>query len=148
LELAMPRSPDFLGATGIGVSDLRASAEFYKAALGMTEQRSIRIDYMDEIILVHESRSALVLMHWTDGSERNYKDVPVKLVFYVTDPVATAQKIKAAGGVMTREPAPIESLGGAMVGLGKDLDGYVVELLQAPEPKERTDETDAARASA
>jgi len=144
----MPRSPDFLGATGIGVSDLRASAEFYKTALGMTEQRTVKIDYMDEIILVHEARSALVLMHWTDGSERNYKDVPVKLVFYVTDPVATAEKIKAAGGVMTREPAPIESMGGAVVGLGKDLDGYVVELLQAPEPKERTNASDAARAPA
>jgi len=144
----MPRSPDFLGATGIGVSDLRASAEFYKAALGMTEQRTVKIDYMDEIILVHEARSALVLMHWTDGSERNYRDVPVKLVFYVSDPVATAERIKAAGGVMTREPAPIESMGGAVVGLGKDLDGYVVELLQAPEPKERTNASDAARASA
>ena len=143
----MPRSPDFLGATGIGVSDLRASAEFYKSALGMTEQRTVKIDYMDEIILVHEARSALVLMHWTDGSARNYKDVPVKLVFYVTDPVATAEKIKAAGGVMTREPAPIDSLGGAVVGLGKDLDGYVVELLQAPEPRERTIES-ATRASA
>ena len=143
----MPRSPDFLGATGIGVSDLRASAEFYKSALGMTEQRTVKIDYMDEIILVHEARSALVLMHWTDGSARNYKDVPVKLVFYVTDPVATAEKIKAAGGVMTREPAPIDSLGGAVVGLGKDLDGYVVELLQAPEPRERTGES-AVRTSA
>ena len=143
----MPRSPDFLGATGIGVSDLRASAEFYKSALGMTEQRTVKIDYMDEIILVHEARSALVLMHWTDGSARNYKDVPVKLVFYVTDPVATAEKIKAAGGVMTREPTPIDSLGGAVVGLGKDLDGYVVELLQAPEPRERTIER-ATRASA
>jgi predicted enzyme related to lactoylglutathione lyase len=131
----MPRSADYLGATGIGVSDLRASAEFYKAALGMTELRSVKIDYMDEIILVHESRSALVLMHWTDGSQRNYKDVPVKLVFYVTDPVAAAARIKQAGGSMTREPAPIESLGGAVVGMGKDLDGYVVELLQAPEPK-------------
>jgi len=49
---------------------------------------------------------------------------------------------------MTREPAPIESMGGAVVGLGKDLDGYVVELLQAPEPKERTNASDAARASA
>jgi predicted enzyme related to lactoylglutathione lyase len=87
-------------------------------------------------------------MHWTDGSERNYRDVPVKLVFYVSDPVATAERIKAAGGVMTREPAPIESMGGAVVGLGKDLDGYVVELLQAPEPKERTNASDAARASA
>jgi lactoylglutathione lyase len=139
----MPRSPDFLGATGIGVSDLRASAEFYKSALGMTEQRTVKIDYMDEIILVHEARSALVLMHWTDGSPRNYKDVPVKLVFHVTDPIATAEKIKAAGGVMTREPAPIESLGGAVVGLGKDLDGYVVELLQAPEPRDRTTENAA-----
>jgi len=131
----MPRSPDYLGATGIGVSDLRASAEFYKAALGMTELRTVKIDYMDEIILVHESRSALVLMHWTDGSQRNYKDVPVKLVFYVTDPVAAAARIKQAGGSITREPAPIESLGGAVVGMAKDLDGYVVELLQAPEPK-------------
>ena len=144
----MPRSPDFLGATGIGVSDLRASAEFYKAALGMTEQRTVKIDDMDEIILVHEARSALVLMHWTDGSERNYRNLPVKLVFYVTDPVATAEKIKAAGGVMTREPIPLESLGGGLVGLGKDLDGYVVELLQAPEPRDKTLSADAARASA
>ena len=34
----------------------------------MTEQRTVKIDYMDEIILVHEARSALVLMHWTDGT--------------------------------------------------------------------------------
>lgn len=130
----MPRSPDFLGATGIGVSDLRASAEFYKAALGMTELRTVKVDYMDEVILVHEARSALVLMHWTDGSARNYKDVPVKLVFYVTDPKAAAERIRQAGGTMTREPAPFGD-DGMIVGLGKDPDGYVVELLQSPEPK-------------
>ena len=28
--------------------------------------------------------------------------------------------------------APVEAFGGAMIGLCKDLDGYVVELLQAP----------------
>lgn len=131
----MPRSPDFIGATGIGVSDLRKSAEFYKAALGLKETRTFKLDYMDEIVLAHEGRNAVVLMHWTDGSARNYKDVPVKLVFYVTDPVAVAARIKAAGGIMTREPAPIETLDGVVVGLGKDLDGYVIELLQAPEPK-------------
>lgn len=131
----MPRSPDFLGATGIGVSDLAASAVFYKAALGLKETQTFKLDYMDEIVLAHEGRTAVVLMHWTDGSERNYRDVPVKLVFYVTDPAAVAARIKAAGGTMTREPAPIASLGGAVVGLGKDPDGYVIELLQAPEPK-------------
>lgn len=131
----MPRSPDFLGATGIGVSDLQASAAFYKAALGLQEVRTFKLDYMDEIVLAHEGRNAVVLMHWTDGSARNYKDVPVKLVFYVTDPVGVADRIRQAGGRITLEPAPIASLGGAIVGLAKDPDGYVIELLQAPEPK-------------
>ena len=131
----MPRSTDFIGATGIGVSDLAASSAFYQAALGMQVTQTFELDHMDEIVLAHEGRNALVLMHWTDGSARNYKDVPVKLVFFVSDPVAVAARIKAAGGTMTREPAPIESLGGAMVGLGTDLDGYVVELLQATEAK-------------
>jgi lactoylglutathione lyase len=131
----MPRSTDFIGATGIGVSDLAASSAFYQAALGMQVTQTFELDHMDEIVLAHEGRNALVLMHWTDGSARNYKDVPVKLVFFVSDPVAVAARIKAAGGTMTREPAPIESMGGAMVGLGTDPDGYVVELLQAPAAK-------------
>jgi lactoylglutathione lyase len=131
----MPRSPDYLGATGIGVSDLARSAAFYEAALGMKPVQTFKLAHMDEIVMSHEARSAVVLMHWTDGSARNYQDVPVKLVFYVTDPVAAAKAIKAAGGTITLEPAPMESLGGAIVGLGKDLDGYVIELLQAAPPK-------------
>ena len=142
----MPRSPDFLGATGIGVSDLQASATFYKAALGLEEIRTFKLDYMDEIVLAHEGRNAVVLMHWTDGSPRNYKDVPVKLVFYVTDPVAMADRIRKAGGRITLEPAPIASLGGAVVCLAKDPDGYVIELLQAPEPKAPTESREAATA--
>lgn len=142
----MPRSADFLGATGIGVSDLQASATFYKAALGLQEVRTFKLDYMDEIVLAHEGRTAVVLMHWTDGSPRNYKDVPVKLVFYVTDPVAVAGRIRDAGGRITLEPAPIASLGGAVVGLAKDPDGYVIELLQAPEAKARAEDQVAATA--
>jgi lactoylglutathione lyase len=53
-------------------------------------------------------------------------------VFYVTDPAAIAAKIRAAGLEITREPAPIESLGGAVVCLGKDPDGYTIELIQNP----------------
>ncbi|WGM39943.1 VOC family protein [Caulobacter sp. NIBR1757] len=128
----MTRSPDYLGATGIGVSDLEASAAFYKAALGMKELQRIKLPYMDEIILGHDGRVALVLMHWTDGSDRRYRNLPIKLVFYVTDPLAVAANLVEAGGMMTFGPAPVEAFGGAMIGLGKDLDGYVVELLQAP----------------
>ena len=131
----MPRSTDYIGATGIGVSDLEESAQFYEKALGMVRAQTISIDYMDEIVLVHPGRNAVVLMHWTDGSERNYRDLPVKLVFYVEDPTAVAARIREAGGTITREPAPLPSFENAIVGLTRDLDGYVVELLQAPPPK-------------
>ncbi|HEX4097660.1 MAG TPA: VOC family protein [Caulobacteraceae bacterium] len=124
------RSPDFLTAVGIGVSDLDRSADFYSRVLGMKVLQTFKLDYMDEIMLAHEGRNAVVLMHYTDGSVRNYKDNPVKLVFYVTDPVGLAAKIRAEGLEITREPAPIESLGGSVVCLAKDPDGYVIELIQ------------------
>src|ERR1700760_4250779 len=122
----MPRSPDFLGAVGIGVSDIARSTEFYTRAPGMTVSQTLKLDHMDEVILVHPSRTAVVLMHWTDGSARDYGNLPVKLVFYVTDPAAIADRIKAEGLEVTRYPAPLPSFGNAMVGLAKDPDGYVV----------------------
>lgn len=126
------RSPDFLTAVGIGVADLERSEAFYRDVLGMKRTGVFKVEYMDEVMLAHEGRSAVVLMHYTDGSVRNYRDNPVKLVFYVTDPAALTAKIKAAGLEITRDPAPIESLGGAVVALAKDPDGYVIELIQRP----------------
>jgi lactoylglutathione lyase len=126
------RSPDFLTAVGIGVSDLARSEDFYSRVLGMKRTGVFKLDYMDEVMLAHEGRSAVVLMHWTDGSARNYRDVPVKLVFYVTDPKGMIEAIRAEGLAITHEPAPNAGLGGAVVGLAKDPDGYVVELIQAP----------------
>jgi lactoylglutathione lyase len=128
----MARSPNSLGAVGIGVSDLTRSVDFYSRVLGMTQTQTFKLDYMDEVVLAYEGRSAVVLMHYTDGSARNYKDLPIKLVLYVTDPKAIAAAIRADGLEIIREPAPIETLGGAMVGLAKDPDGYTIELLQAP----------------
>ena len=126
------RSPDFLTAVGIGVSDLAASEAFYRDVLGMKRTGTFHLDYMDEVMLAHEGRNAVVLMHYTDGSARNYRDNPVKLVFYVTDPNAFANRIRDVGLEITREPEPIESLGGAVVCLAKDPDGYVIELIQRP----------------
>ena len=139
----MVRSPNLLGAVGIGVSDLKRSTDFYSRVIGMTQTQTFSLDYIEEVVLAFEGRTAVVLMHYTDGSARNYKDNPVKLVFYVTDPAAIAAKVKAAGLEVTREPAPIESLGGAVVCLAKDPDGYVIELIQAPAMTERA-KTDAA----
>jgi lactoylglutathione lyase len=126
------RSPDFLTAVGIGVSDLARSTAFYRDVLGMQEQRTFKLGYMDEVMLAHEGRNAVVLMHYTDGSERNYRDNPVKLVFYVTDPAAIAAKVKAAGQEVTQQPAANANMGGALICMAKDPDGYVIELIQRP----------------
>ena len=132
------RSPDFLTAVGIGVSDLARSSAFYQGVLGMKHMQDFHLDYMDEVMLAHEGRNAVVLMHYTDGSARNYRDNPVKLVFYVTDPAAIAARIRSAGLEVTHEPAASPNLGGSVVCLAKDPDGYVIELIQRPEPATRT----------
>jgi len=131
-EGAAMRSDDFLTAVGIGVADLERSEAFYRDVLGMKRTGTFHLDYMDEVMLAHEGRSAVVLMHYTDGSARNYRDNPVKLVFYVTDPAGLAAKIKADGLEVTHEPTPNAGMGGAVICLAKDPDGYVIELIQRP----------------
>ena len=140
------RSPNFLTAVGIGVSDLRRSVDFYTRVLGMQQTQTFKLDYMDEIVVAHEGRSAVVLMHYTDGSARNYKDNPVKLVFYVTDPAGLIEAIRADGLEITREPEPVAGMGGAVIGLAKDPDGYVIELIEAPGVRQAASETASATA--
>ncbi|MDP3736587.1 MAG: VOC family protein [Hyphomonadaceae bacterium] len=127
---APPQKDPLLSAVGIGVSDLEKSAAFYMDVMGMEKIRTYELDYMNEILLRYpDGESYLVLMHWIDGSKRNYKDNPIKLVTRVKDPMALAAKIKAAGFEVTREPQPSDQVGGATVGFAKDPDGYVLELL-------------------
>jgi catechol 2,3-dioxygenase-like lactoylglutathione lyase family enzyme len=126
------RSQDFLTAVGIGVADLEKSKAFYRDVLGMQHVRDFKVEYMDEVMLAHEGRNAVVLMHYNDGSERNYRDNPVKLVFYVTDPAAIAARVKASGQEVTHEPTANANMGGALICMARDPDGYVIELIQRP----------------
>lgn len=133
---AAPAQKDpLLSAVGIGVSDLARSTDFYVNVMGMQKIRSYHLDYMDEEVVGYpDAESYIVLMHWTDGSARNYKDLPVKIVTRVKDPVALAAKIKAAGFEVTREPQASTQVGGSIVGFAKDPDGYTLELLPPREP--------------
>ncbi|MGD2134235.1 MAG: VOC family protein [Maricaulaceae bacterium] len=123
---------EYMTAVGIGVSDLEASTTFYENALGMTQLTTYELDYMNEVVLGFPGGEAVVvLMHYIDGREVDYEANPVKLVFRVPDPVAFAEQIRAAGGVIEREPVAAESVGGAVVGFARDPDGYQIEILQA-----------------
>ena len=126
------RSPDYLTAVGIGVSDLARSADFYSRVLGMKQTQSFKLDHMDEIVLAHEGRNAVVLMHWTDGSARSYADNPIKLVFQVANSAGLVERIRAEGLEITMEAKAYPGMGGAIIGMGKDPDGYVIELIQMP----------------
>ena len=130
---AAARAATTFGAIGIGVRDLQRSADFYMRVLGMKQLQTFKLPYMDEIVLGLEGGrgSAIVLMHWTDGSERHYGSNAIKLVFYVADPKATAQRFRDEGLEVVREPAPVPGLGNAVVGFAKDPDGHLIELLQA-----------------
>lgn len=126
------KAAENLAAVGIGVADLARAEDFYVRVLGMQVQQRIDLPYMKEIVVGHAGRTAVVLMHWIDGSPRNYANNPVKLVFYVPDARGVIEKIRAEGLAIDLEPEPNAAFGGAIIGLARDPDGYVVEFIQTP----------------
>ena len=69
-------------------------------------------------------------MHWQNDATRKYDGTNVKLVFDVDDPAAVLARIRARGGKVERDATPIEVLNGRIVGLGRDPDNYLIELLK------------------
>ena len=68
-------------------------------------------------------------MNWPKDTARHYDGNDVKLVFYVQDPASVIARIRARGGKIDREATPIAVLNGRVVGVGRDPDNYVVEVL-------------------
>ena len=121
---------------GIGVSDPWPGNRSIstRASAAWKQVQTIKLDYMDEVILAYSADgsiakgSRLVLMHWTDGSKRNYKDNPIKLVLGVPDAKAVADRIRAEGLEIVREPVQ-SKVSPNIVGFAKhDPDGYLIEL--------------------
>lgn len=134
----MPDQPHlpYFRSTGLGVSDLARSVDFYTRVMGMEQVQTFELDYMDEVIVSFPNGEGghghrLVLMHWKDGSERNYQGNPVKIVWQVADAKATAERARAAGFKVTREPGLSKAPGSKnVIGFIEDPDGYQIELMQ------------------
>jgi lactoylglutathione lyase len=121
-----------IAAVGLAVADLARAAAFYTEVFGMAEQMTLQLPHMDEVILGVPGRrgASVALMQYTNGTTPTATGDPVKVAFYVPDPVATADKVVAAGGRVVMAPEPVASLGGTVLGFAKDLDGYLLELIQ------------------
>ena len=67
----MPDAPTSrFGATGIAVTDLDRSVDFYTRVMGMTSLLTLHLGHMDEVIVGFEAGrgASLALMRYTDGS--------------------------------------------------------------------------------
>ena len=122
----------YLSGAAIGVSSLDDALAFYLEALGMREIERRTRENREEVVLESADGrgSQVILMGFTDGVTRNYRQNPGKLVFYAKDPTAFAQDIRDAGGVVLVEPVDQgPALGNAVVGFGRDLDNNLIEIV-------------------
>ena len=130
-----------LSFTGIGVSDLNKSSKFYQDILGLEEKglyKDVDIDLVDgdnflidEIVLGEKGseENLLVLMNWPNEN-RNYSGLNSKIVFSVEDAKKTMDLIRSNGGKIDREALPHYTIEGGLVGIARDFDDNVVEIVQ------------------
>lgn len=124
----------YLGAVGIAVNDLEASTTFYTELLGLVEMQRFEFPGITQLVLGFEGvRSAALLLRKHTGADQPVcKNLPVKLVFYLPDVRATLSQAHERNLIVERDAAAEPSMGGAIIGIIKDPDGYLVELIQKP----------------
>jgi predicted enzyme related to lactoylglutathione lyase len=122
-------------AIGFAVSDQPAARMFY-TSLGMMESSIGTFSVTDATgtgtIAEYSEKFAdgmgIVLQQWTPM--RNAKDNPVKVVIFVPDAQAMADKVTAAGGTIVTPAARTPVYDNRLLVVAKDLDGYLLEIVE------------------
>ena len=132
-----------LSFTGIGVSNLKKSSDFYQKTLDLEEKgtyKNVDVDlqdgsnfYIDEIVLGKRDseENLLILMNWPN-EERLYDGHNIKVVFAVDDANLTMDLIRNNGGIVDREALPHYTIEGGLVGMARDFDNNIIEIVQLP----------------
>jgi lactoylglutathione lyase len=121
--------------TMLRVGDLDRSVRFYTQTLGMKELR--RRDVPDGkytlafVGYAEESSGAGVIeLTYNYGTDKyDLGNAFGHLALGVPDVAAACERIKAAGGTVTREAGPVK-FGTTIIAFVKDPDGYLIELVQ------------------
>jgi len=123
-----------LNSVRVVARDAEALGKFYQAAFGLKETNRLTIANGVELFLnfgdtVEAARAnsspAVVIMQ----TPENPDDTVMHVIFTVSDAVATARAVKAAGGTIAREPTPYGN-SGMMIGFAVDPAGNHIELIQ------------------
>jgi lactoylglutathione lyase len=119
--------------TMLRVGDLPRSIDFYTNVMGMhlLRQRD-NPDYQYTLAFLGygaESDEAVIELTYNYGVEKyELGNAYGHIAIEVDDLYGTCERIRAAGGIISREPGPVKG-GSTEIAFVKDPDGYAIELI-------------------
>ena len=116
------------------VSDLQRAIDFYTQVLGMTLLRTTeRPEQKYSLAFVgygsNPDHAEIELTHNHGVDSYELGTAYGHIALGVPDVYAACDKIRAAGGNITREPGPVKG-GNTLIAFVTDPDGYKIELIQ------------------
>jgi lactoylglutathione lyase len=120
--------------TMLRVGDLQRSIEFYTTMMGMTLLRTTdRPEQKCSLAFVgygSNPEHAEIELTYNYGVDQYELGTAFgHLAIAVADAAATCARIKAAGGMVTREAGPVKG-GSTVIAFVQDPDGYKIELIE------------------
>jgi lactoylglutathione lyase len=120
--------------TMLRVGNLQRSIDFYTGTLGMSLLRTTdRPDQKYSLAFVGygpEDSNAVLELTYNHGVERyDLGTAYGHIAIEVDDAYAACERIKAAGGAVTRPAGPVKG-GNTVIAFVDDPDGYKIELIQ------------------
>ena len=121
--------------TMLRVGDLERSIRFYTEVLGMRLlRRSENPEYGYTLAFLgygggNPAQAELELTYNWGQSQYEHGSAYGHIAIGVPDAYAACEKIRAAGGQITREPGPVKG-GSTVIAFVTDPDGYKVELIE------------------
>lgn len=122
--------------TMLRVGDLQRSIDFYTKVMGMKLLRTTdRPEQKYSLAFVgygDESEGAVLELTYNYGVDRyELGNAFGHIAIAVDDARAACERIKAAGGTVTREAGPVKG-GSTVIAFVQDPDGYKIELIEKP----------------
>jgi len=121
------------------VGNLQRSIDFYTQVLGMQLLRtSENTAYRYSLAFLgfdggNPGQAELELTYNWDTDHYDLGTAYGHIALGVPDVYATCETIRAAGGLISREPGPVKG-GHTVIAFVTDPDGYKIELIQRPDP--------------
>ena len=120
--------------TMLRVGDLQRSIDFYTSMLGMTLLRTTdRPEQKYSLAFVgygsNPEHAELELTYNYGVDQYELGSAFGHIAIAVSDAAATCARIKAAGGMVTREAGPVKG-GSTVIAFVQDPDGYKIELIE------------------